>query len=421
MSSHPTGEFVDLRVWLLVLWRRKWQIGLIAAGAVALALGVTLLLPARYEATALVAAANPRLQVQFDARIETLVEAEPNLFAYESLALSDAVLDEVYARLPVAPAGVDSPQWLAEQFSVNIYADLIHLSASAASPAEAQQLANAWAQVFIEHANMLYANQDPDQLSGFEVQLAQAETEVAAAETALVEFETANRLEVLRGQYESALAQQAELFTRQRQLLALHSDAQALGDQFGRQAATAPAPLNLQLAALALQVRFAQPPAEGGSSAVTLQIDPGGEGAALTNAQQAALLDVMIAALETQAAGLETQSAALEPRILELQGQIEALSIEQADLNYRRSLAEETRLALARKVQEIRILIQDNSGLVRLASAALEPVEPAGFSKLIIGAAALAAGLLAGIAWAFLREWWLELPPAARRGTLANK
>ncbi|MFL7837933.1 MAG: YveK family protein, partial [Candidatus Promineifilaceae bacterium] len=161
MSEYSDQE-IDLRPYIeAVLNKWYWVVG---AGVVfaLIGVGIGLLRTQTFEATALVAITEPSQRVQFDPRIQTNVENQP-VAAYPELALSDELLDAVISRLPenydltltslrgklTAESGGDG--------------SILRLSVSDADPAQAAEMANIWAALFVDWANQVYSGQGGEQ------------------------------------------------------------------------------------------------------------------------------------------------------------------------------------------------------------------------------------------------------------------
>ncbi len=119
--------------------------------------------------------------------------------------------------------------------------------------------------------------------------------------------------------------------------------------------------------------------------------------------------------------------------VLTLNAELEAEEARQRELTQARDLAWETYTSLTRKAEERRIAVQTGEAIVRLASAASTPLEPA-VSVLVIVAAAGIASLMVGVLTVILKDWWqgveaeaipssaaLDIPPPLAESPLAGE
>jgi uncharacterized protein involved in exopolysaccharide biosynthesis len=145
------------------------------------------------------------------------------------------------------------------------------------------------------------------------------------------------------------------------------------------------------------------------TSTVPLQFQLDSANVALTSANRAEqldLLDSLATTLESTLIEIDENLVALEPQMLEKQRLYQEIVTENDRLLRDQDVATETYLALARKVDEERILAQDNSGGVRLASGAAVPVQPAGSGLLLNVVVAGVVGLGLGLGIALILAWW---------------
>lgn len=400
-------EEIDLREYVEVLIRYwKWIVRAALAAAV-VALVVSLLLPPTYEATALVAVTKPRYAMQFDPRFEILNDVQPNYEAYPELAASDELLQELLASLDPPPEDVETLRDLQKKVEAESGADpsIVRLVVRHRNPEEAARIANLWAELFVERANELYGGQGETEVQFFEAQLERAEAELEAAEQALIEFQARNRAAILRNQLDSYKRMQADYLADQRTIAYLVQDIEGLRDQLARQPADAPVSLGDQLTSLFLQIKAFNAQA---STPIQLQIDSAAALSEKSLAEQIAFLEELVRVLEAKSAEIEGRLAELEPQILVIQQQLQEIGTEGDRLTRARDVARETYMTLARKVEEARIAAEDVSGEVQLASRAAVPEKPASPRKMLNTAVAGVLGLMLGVFWAFVMEWWRQ-------------
>ena len=407
------GEEIDLRAYIEVLLRHwKWIAGLAVLAAV-VAFVVSSLLPATYEASAVVLVTKPRYQLQFDTRFTT-DDAPPAYKAFPILATSDAVLQQVVdSYTPSTAAEIEhwNLETLKEMVSASSEGDpsLVLLKVKSRSPDDAAAIANTWANVLTTTGNELYGGKRRDLLF-FQEQMAEAKEALDDAEAALIEFQARDQSSILEAQLGSARQTQASYLASQRKILLIKEDIQALQAQLSEQPADQEASLADSLTALLLQIKAFN--AQSGTP-IQLQIQSGEALSTKSTAEQMAFLKNLLTTLEAQSAEVAERLTELEPQILALQQELQQARIEENQLNRARDLAQETYLTLARKLAEARITAQESNGVLLVGSYAAVPAKPVGPRRLFNTAVAGMLGLMIGVFAAFAIEFWRQ-PEAAR-------
>lgn len=399
-------EAIDLRPYIKILARRwYWIIGAaVLAGVVAFV--VSTFLAPTYKATALVAITEPRLQLQFDPRIEELAKETQPLLAFPELATSDELLgellDAIYPRLNDVTTLEELRERVVAQSGID--PSLVRLIASYRDPDDTAYLANTWADLFENRANAIFGDQSEDQERFFEVQLAETEVELSAAEEALVDFQALNRSSIISNELESFRQSQANYLADQRQIAFLLQDIKGLRDQLDG-GMNGPVAFSDQLTALSLQLK-----AFNASAAIPLQLQMD-MAESLTNRnrdQQVTYLSGLITTLETRSELANEILVELEPQILTLQEQKQEISTESARLNRDRDVAHETYITLARKVEEERISSEEISSVARVASEAAVPQEAVSPRKLLNAAVAGFLALIVALVAILAFGWWRQ-------------
>jgi uncharacterized protein involved in exopolysaccharide biosynthesis len=395
---------IDLRPYfqaLLLSWR--WILGVTLAAATA-AVGVSFLIAPTYESAALVAVTAPRQLVQFDPRFEAVDEIRP-LNAYPELATSDEMLARLLDDIGAPVESIETVRQLQRVAEAESGSDpsLVRLTIRLGNPIEAARVANKWAETVVTQVNEIYGDQGGEQVAYFEGQLREAGGELGMAESALIEFQSRNRSSIIDDQLVSMKLEHADSLARQREMRFLIQDISELRDQIAERSANNPPAFSDQLTALLLQLTAY---GNGEMAQVQIQLDTSDLLTGIDRDQQRALLEGLIEGLVSRAAQLEERLLALEPQILALQQELQKSRAEGDHLLRDREIANETYIALARKVEEERITSQDTSSGVRLASRAAVPEEPISPRKslnaVISGAV---AGLLTTVG-IIINIWW---------------
>ena len=398
-------EQLDIRRYLTTIGRWWWLIVGCAALAAISAFVVSSIIPPTYEAEAVVIITEPQHLMQFDPRL-TMEEWVPAYKAFPTLAKSDSVLQrvvEAYTPSPAARIEDWSIKELAEMVEASSEGDpsLVILTVSSHSPEDAAGIASAWADALVVQGNGIYAVGEDD-VAFFETQTAQAKATLDNADAALVVFQGQNQANILQAELSSLLRFQTDYLADQRAITYLLQDIEALRGQLTRQPAGQPSSLSDDLTMLFLQIKAFNASA---SAPIQLQVNSAESLSSRNLSEQIAFLDDLANTLETKSEEIELQTAALEPEILALQKQLQELQLEQSRLERARSLAYETYVALARKLEEAHVTAQGDDGVLQVGSHAAVPVEPASPHVLINTALAGMVGGLLGVGAAFAFEY----------------
>jgi succinoglycan biosynthesis transport protein ExoP len=407
-------DYLDLRHYLRVLLRWWWLIVGCALLAAVSAFAVSHLISPTYEATAVVIITQPRYELTFDPRFET-VENAPAYNAFPKLATSDDVLQEtVDAYTPSDEAQIE--HWTAHTLAKIVKASsegdpsLVFLTVSSRSPEDAAGIANAWAQVFAERGDAIY-NTTEEEVAFFVEQVARAEDELQTAETALIDFQARNQAGSLRAQLDSLRQAQTDYLADKRKVAYLVQDIQSLRSQLAQQPSDQPATLADNLTTLYLQIKAFN--AEAGTP-IQLQVNDAGTLSSKSQAEQIAFLDHLTETLASKSTEIDAKLADLEPQLLDLQRQLQEIDTEGEQLNRTYNLANDTYTTLSRKLEEARISVQEQKGMLQIGSRAAVPEEPTGPRKLMNTALAGTVGVMLSTGGVFAWEWWQEsdLAPA---------
>lgn len=163
---------IDLRPYLIAIARRWYWIVVGALLAALIAAGISTQLPKAYTATTSVLMFIRQTGSQVGTneplvRIETIditARRQGLLALVQSSAIETQIKPEELQR--VAPAGY-IPGSLTQQIAIDADGDLLTIAATAASPEQAQALADIWASTFVSYADTLYTDEHSQmQLAG---------------------------------------------------------------------------------------------------------------------------------------------------------------------------------------------------------------------------------------------------------------
>ncbi len=157
---------IDVRQYLVaILSRWRWIAGCAVIAALT-AFSISMMLPKTYTATAsvLVFIRQTGSQVGINEpifKVET-IDVGSRRQALIALAVSDAVEAQLPAEIVKrVVAGAYRPGMIVQgrQIDVRAAGDLLEIEATAGSPQQAQELANAWADTYVAHVAKLYSDQ----------------------------------------------------------------------------------------------------------------------------------------------------------------------------------------------------------------------------------------------------------------------
>lgn len=418
-STEPLGDEIDLRGLVEVLidgWR--WIAAATIAGAV-LAVGVSLLQPARYKASAFVVLTKPDLVFNFDPRITSQPDV-PSSQGLPDLVTSGGILTEVLDEadrngIDVDGMTIDDFQ---RQATASFSGTVLRLTFEDSRPNRSAVLANLWAELVAKRLNQVYAP-SMEESTRFADQANDALARWQGAQQSLVEFQDANREGVIGVRLASQRGELRSYLTIQQSLSRAISDAQALIARLDSEDAAPSDPRN-DLASLILTVNSlsnissmteslqegnAVHQVAGGDVQLLVQID---EASFLSNsaAEQRDFLTDLIDSLQTQKEELTRTASDLEEAIPDLRGELTEAQEARQTLELQRDLAREAYEALARKAYESDLSTEVASGVAQIASRAQVPGAIVGqglLTNLLLGA--LVSILLASFALVFL-SWW---------------
>jgi uncharacterized protein involved in exopolysaccharide biosynthesis len=401
---------IDLRKYILQLFKHWWQIILIAAILAVIAFGITSLSSFSYQATALVAVTQPSYQLNFDPKIQT-VNVQPANDVYLDLATSDDLIKQVYDHWKERPESITN----LETFRKNILSvasgsdeSIIKLTAKTGSPTQSADLANFWAQALIDKTNAIYFGQD-QKLKFLEEQVKIAQSDLDIADKALVVFQSQNQLQILTNQLNSSLQYQKDYLTIQRNISYLDQSLQGLRSQLVTNPGDQTTIAN-QLNSLLLQFQTFNSQTTGSVNTIPLQIQLSDTEifGSLDNQEQIKILDNLAKIIKDRDTEVAEALIELDPKILSLQQEVQQYQVTFDQLQRSQDIAQQTYTTLTKKVDEVRISDQDPSNRLQLASSALPPTDPLPRNRLrntILGG--LIGGALA-ITLVLVWEWWRE-------------
>lgn len=380
---------IDLRKYTDVL-RKHWKLIVIIIVIAAFVAGlVSFLSPPTYEASAGVLMTKARSEIVFEPKYRTSLEADTASQQQALKALlksgtvANLVIEELGDKLDPGERGVAS---MLGRVEVNIQGDLIEISVKSTDPHKAAAIANAWAESYESYINDLYSGirQSPEDL---QIQAAAAQQEYEENQKTLEDFTSDNHISELERQIAD------------KELLC---NVKSLREQIEEGSSSPASAAANSLAIILLQTdAFTSLPAE-------LQISLESLSDLSANPEkQLHDIDALISLLETRSGGAREQSIAeLRQEILQLKGELEKENAEKQNLERSRDIAWETCTTLENKLAEVRVAMQTQEPVVRVAILATVPDRPVTPRKAMNIGIALVLGLVIGILCAFGAEYF---------------
>lgn len=365
---------IDLRKTILTIasgW--KWIVGTaLVAGVIALV--VSLLLPTKFEAQAIVAVTNPQYIANFDPRYQTVDPTLTTNKNFLDLANSDEIIQQVIKKWNDPEKDkirLDDFRNSVAKASNGSDTSIITLTVNTTDAIESANLANYWADLFTKRANDVYGGDDPTQLVFFTTQLDASSKALDAASQSLADFQKRNITVPLTNQLNSLLNSQNEVLQKQRVIRQSQEDARSQLAQISSLPQDSKLNPANQLNWTILSAKF-----YAASSSVQIQIPSTLSGDNITVADQMKLIQGWISALDAQYQSSQDSLKGIEDQITSLQGQIQALDNEQKRLTQARDLASETYVTLSHKTVEVQISQKQQIGNIRIAALAVVPNSP---------------------------------------------
>jgi uncharacterized protein involved in exopolysaccharide biosynthesis len=220
MNNEPQPTYyddaIDLRRYILVLFRR-WK--LIAASAILAAVAafvVSSIMTPTYEASVDLTTAKSKIEVQLGSQIQTITEEEliasgaqagalfdrkARLEGFAALAMNPGIAEAVLPRFAdrlqeIGDGLVDPANFLGGHIESEVLAktDLIRITITLPDPQLAADIANAWGEAYEEHINQLYGGGSTQNLDGVQQQTKEAFQDYQDAQAGLEAYLADNQI-----------------------------------------------------------------------------------------------------------------------------------------------------------------------------------------------------------------------------------
>lgn len=437
-SLDTSGESVNelnLSRYVQILGRH-WRV-IAAAGILGglAALAYSVVLPAGYRSDAALAIVRTGLVLNMDARARTISDTDPNVQSVDQIAQRRSLLTiaqsqdvalAVIAALGTPPNEVQTPRQLASRVKVAMNSDVIEIQATMPTAEQATLLADTYARVLEERANLLLG-ETALPTEGLSLQAEQARQTYRDKEDALAAYLVTSQIEPLKRRVNIV---SKEIDTRARvqtKMEQLEQDAQALQARLGS-GETRGIP-GTQLAQLLLEANAFNNETDISGNETDISgnktdnsgnktdTSPGALGSVqvnvlggnvdnLTPAEQAQSLDHLVQAIRTRRQTLAAQDTQpLYDELRKSQSDLEQAQAKLRELQTERDVAWNAYQLLATKVSESRIASGYQNQIVRIISSGNAPSSSATSRALLNTLIGAALGVIVGAGLAFALEW----------------
>jgi len=388
-----------------------WRLIVLCAvlGALA-ALGASLTMSKSYQAEASLAILRAGTVVNFDSKIRTVSDTDPNAPNFDPLGrrkslvtlgtnpeLAQTVVNQIGSQLPER---LRDPTVLTRIVNVRNDGDLIIVQVTSVDPVQAALIANTWARSYQDRVNAVYA-ENPHTVESLRTQTSAAQKDYAAAQAALADFLNVSPLEQLARQQNLLIAQLDSQIGVLAKLIQLEAEAKALRERVA--SGSADGSRGDELASLLLE---ASAFSNGAGLPVNLQIAFDPLNPTTTTPDRLTQLDSLINAIQARQRTLQTdQYQALLQQLNQVKSQIEQTQAKQRELSSTRDLTWSTYQSLVTQMAAANITSEAGGQVVRVAAPAVTPTEPRSSNRLIMILFGGVVGLLIGTGLAFVLEF----------------
>jgi len=194
-------EEIDFREYINVLIKRKGIIILIFLIAVITAALVSFFyLKPVYEANAILRISKPKYQVELEPKIQTQFTPEISLAAYETLIKDREIEEEVIKKLNLGQPPYElTPDNLQGMITIELLTNtnFIKINLQSGDPKLTKDIANVWAELFVEKNKDLYLKESKEAQGFIEDQLKISRQNLSTIEEEIREFNETNKIDAM--------------------------------------------------------------------------------------------------------------------------------------------------------------------------------------------------------------------------------
>ncbi len=351
-------DVIDLRPYLVILWRRRFLVGavLLVALSVAAFLNFVVLRPTYESSLILLAAPSSVLERSVQSALSSVHSVETLV----AIARTEMVAAQVAKRLPRRNG--TPPEVLLGKVGISPIrgTNLLKVTTRDSSPAGAAALASAWAETIVEFTDALMLEETTQALSVLEAKIRTSQHELAAAERVLRDLQAGSKTPILEQRIQ----------------------------EIGRRVAL----YEVRLA----EIEQGGTPVEG---EVVLQPRAGTYALTVSSPRSPAQMRKILGALRTDLTSYQAALASEKQRETQLLRRVD--------------LARAIHLLLVQKREELRILLGANKGMVKIVVPAATPAVPVAPRTMLNMILAALLGLTAGSMLAIVMERFRAPAPEA--------
>jgi uncharacterized protein involved in exopolysaccharide biosynthesis len=406
-------EEIDLREYINVLLKRKGIILLIFLIAVITAAVVSYFyLKPVYEASTILMISKPKYQVELEPKIQTQLTPEVSLATYETLIKDREIEEEVIKKLNLGQPPYElTPDNLQGMITIELLTNtnLIKINLQSGDPKLTKDIANVWAELFVEKNKDLYLKESKEAQGFIEDQLKISKQNLSKIEEEIREFNETNMIEIFEDEIKGKAAKVLNYELRVADVKLYLEKNKAEREQFIEKLNTQDKILKLNRSIVDDQFfhQLVSNIIKGNLETINLtyvseEINP----IYYNFAQQLISTEVSISSLQAEENQLIENINDLNLELETLRKELASEKLNQSRLEREYNTAKGVYDVLSQKAEEVKIAIATESGLVKIASLAYEPKGPIKPNKKLNILIAGVLGLFVGIFFAFFLEFW---------------
>ena len=406
-------EEIDLREYINVLLKRKGIIILIFLIAVITAALVSFFyLKPVYEASTILMISKPKYQVELEPKIQTQFTPEISLATYETLIKDREIEEEVIKKLNLGQPPYElTPDNLQGMITIEspTNTNLIKMNLQSGDPKLTKDIANVWAELFVEKNKDLYLKESKEAQGFIEDQLKISKLNLSKIEEEIQKFNETNKIEILdkeiKGKAAKVLDYELRLADIQLSLEKESAEKEQVSAALIKQDKILK--LNKSITNDQFFHQLMSTISKGNFMDINLTYVSEETNPIYYNfATQLINTDVLISSLQAEESQLKENINNFNRQLESLRKELASEKLAQSRLEREYNTSKGVYGVLSQKAEEVKIAVATESGLVKIASLAYEPKYPIKPNKKLNILIAGVLGLFVGIFFAFFLEFW---------------
>ena len=406
-------EEIDLREYINVLIKRKGIIILIFLIAVITAALVSYFyLKPVYEASTILMISKPKYQVELEPKIQTQFTPEISLATYETLIKDREIEEEVIKKLNLGQPPYElTPDNLQGMITIELLTNtnLIKINLQSGDPKLTKDIANVWAELFVEKNKDLYLKESKEAQGFIEDQLKISKQNLSKIEEDMKQFNETNKIEILNKEINGKAAKVLEYELRLADIQLSLKKESAKKEQVTTALIEQDKILKLNKSITNDQFFHELMSTISKNNFIDMSLSYVSEE---TNpiyynfAAQLIYADITISSLLAEESQLKENINNFNRQLESLRKELASEKLAQSRLEREYNTSKGVYDVLSQKNEEVKIAVATESGLIKIASLAYEPREPIKPNKKLNILIAGVLGLFVGIFVAFFLEFW---------------